>query len=97
MSQILNGSIDLNKIDKSKIKTVTLKDGSIAKFFDISIFINDEQDKYNNIASISGGQSKEERESKTPKIYLGNLKRTWSSDKAQAPANNTQNDNEDLF
>jgi hypothetical protein len=55
MSQILNGSIDLNKIDKSKIKTVTLKDGSIAKFFDISIFINDEQDKYNNIASISGG------------------------------------------
>ena len=79
MSQILNGSIDLSKIDKLQIKTVTKKDGSVGKYLDISIFINDEEDQYKNIASISIGQTKEAREAKEPKVYLGNMKRTWSS------------------
>lgn len=97
MSQILNGSIDLNQIDKSKIKTVTKKDGSIAKYLDISVFINDEQDKYGNIASISIGQTKEERESKVSKVYLGNLKRTWASEPSAKPASEqTNNSNDDL-
>lgn len=79
MAQILNGSIDLTKIDKTKIKEVTKKDGTIAKYLDVSIFVNDSEDDYKNIASMTIGQTKEEREAKTPKVYLGNLKRTWAS------------------
>lgn len=99
MSQILNGSIDLNKIDKSQIKTVTKKDGSIGKYLDISIFINDEEDQYKNIASISIGQTKEAREAKEPKVYLGNLKRTWASNgegKATPAQSTTSDDSQDL-
>ena len=46
MAQILNGSIDLTKIDKTKIKEVTKKDGTIAKYLDVSIFVNDSEDDY---------------------------------------------------
>ena len=53
MAQILNGSIDLTKIDKTKIKEVTKKDGTIAKYLDVSIFINDSEDDYKNIASMT--------------------------------------------
>ena len=99
MAQILNGSIDLNLIDKTRIKQVTKKDGSIAKYYDISIFINDEVDQFNNIASLSAGQTKEEREAKVPKVYLGNLKRTWASSgepTSKAPVQTQQTNNDDL-
>lgn len=79
MAEIIQASINLSKIDKSKIKVVDLKDGTKASFLDITIFINDEKDKYDNIASITISQSKEERESKAAKIYLGNGKQTWQS------------------
>lgn len=102
MASILNGSIDLTKIDKSKIKTVTKKDGTTAKYLDVSIFINDEQDSYQNIASMTIGQSKEEREAKAPKVYLGNLKRTWASSgepitTAKPQTNQTTTSENDLF
>ena len=57
----------------------TRKDGSIAKFYDVSLFINDEPDQYNNIGSIATGQTKEEREAKAPKTYIGNAKRQWAA------------------
>jgi len=97
MAEILSGSIDLNKIDKSKIKEVKKKDGSIAKYYDITIFINNEQDQYNNIASVSQGQSKEESQNKTPKTFIGSLKRMWSDNapKLEQPKNNSNEDNKD--
>ena len=70
MAEILNGSIDLSLIDKSRIKEVTLKNGHKAKYFDISVFIKDEQDQYGQIASISVNQTKEERDKAAPKVYL---------------------------
>jgi hypothetical protein len=78
MAEILSGSIDLSKIDKSKIKEVTLKDGSTAKFLNINIAINNEVDQYGNVAGLTISQSQEERQAKTKKVYLGNLKRVWS-------------------
>lgn len=78
MAQIISASIDVTKITKSKIKEVKKKDGSIAKYLDISIVVNDLEDQFGNICSISEGQTKEERESKAPKNYLGNGKRVWS-------------------
>jgi len=89
LQQILTGSIDCALIDKSKIKEVTKKDGTVAKYLDIQIFVNDEQDQYNNIASIAVNQSKEESERKDKKTYLGNLKRTWGG--APKPTNNESN------
>jgi hypothetical protein len=75
MTQQLIGSINLNKIDKNKVKEVTLKDGSIAKFYDVKIVLKDEADTYGNSGFICQSQTKEEREAKAETIYLGNLKK----------------------
>jgi hypothetical protein len=78
MAEILSGSINLNLIKKENIKEVTLKDGSTAKFLNINIAINNEVDQYGNVAGLTISQSQEERQAKTKKVYLGNLKRVWS-------------------
>lgn len=78
MAEILSGSIDLSKIDKSKIVEKKLKDGSMGKFLNINIAINNESDVYGNIAGLTISQTQEERTAKTKKVYLGNLKRVWS-------------------
>ena len=75
MSTSLIGSIDLNKIDKSKVKEVKLKDGSVAKFYDIKVVLKDETDQYGQSGFICQGQTKEEREAKAETVYLGNLKK----------------------
>jgi len=75
MAQIINASIDLNKIDKSKI--VEGKNG--AKYYNFSITINDEKDQFGNDVKLTAQQSKEERDIKTPKIYIGNGKTSWKS------------------
>lgn len=79
LKEVLGCSIDLTKIDKTKIKEVICKDGHTGKFIDVSILINDEQDKFNNICFVSMGQTKEEREAKAPTIYLGNGKRVFAA------------------
>lgn len=66
---IFNASIDLTKIEKSKI--IKGKKGS---YLNITGFVNDEVDQYGNNVSIIVTQSKEEREVKTPRVYLGNGK-----------------------
>jgi len=73
MSAIINASIDLSKIDSSRIFE---KDGR--KWLSLSISVNDETNYGNNVG-ISIAQSKEERESKQPKTYLGNGKVVWNS------------------
>jgi hypothetical protein len=83
MAEILSGSIDLSKIDKSKIVEKKLKDGSTGKFLNINIAINNEADVYGNIAGLTISQTQEERTAKAKKVYLGNLKRVWSD--APAP------------
>lgn len=81
MAQIIQASIDLNKIDKSKIQT-TDKNGNPfkngAKYLNVSITINDDPDNYGNHASIAINQSKEEREAGQAKVYLGNGKIVWT-------------------
>jgi hypothetical protein len=78
MAEILSGSINLNLIKKENIKEVKLKDGSTAKFLNINIAINNEVDQYGNVAGLTISQTQEERQAKTKKVYLGNLKRVWS-------------------
>ena len=81
MSKLLTGSIDLNKIDKTKIVT-TDKNGNPfengAKYLNVVVWINDEADQYGNNASIQISQSKEERDAGAKAIYIGNLKEPQS-------------------
>mgnify|MGYP003123957558 FL=1 len=69
-------SLDVTKIDKSRLKEVTKKDGSVAKYLNLTTFINPtEEDQYGNHGFIAQSQTKEERESgaERPPI-LGNVK-----------------------
>ena len=84
MASILNTSIDLTKIPKDKII-----DGKKGKYINISITINDELDKFGNNGPVTVGQTKEERESKAEKIYLGNVQVVWSNGNNVDPAPRT--------
>lgn len=92
MAEILSGSINLNLIKKENIKEVTLKDGSTAKFLNINITVNNEVDQYGNVAGLTISQTQEERQAKTKKVYLGNLKRVWSDAPAPTLETSTQDD-----
>jgi len=70
MSTLYTGSICVSDIDKSKLTQA--KNGKL--YLSVDIWINDQADNYGNTGSISIRQSKEEREAKTKKVYIGNLK-----------------------
>jgi hypothetical protein len=93
MAKIISASIDLSKIDKSKVQTVDkngkpFKNG--AKYLNVSITINDEADQYGNHASIKVNQTKDERDRGEATVYLGNGKIVWQSD---VPSNTPRVDN----
>ena len=77
MSKMLIGSIDLNKIDKTKIVS-TDKDGKPfqngAKYLNVVVWVNDAPDQYGNDASIQLSQTKEDRDAGQKATYIGNLK-----------------------
>lgn len=75
MSKMFTGSICASDIDKSKLTKG--KNGKL--YLPIVVWLNNEKDKFGNIASIQISQSKEEREAKEKPIYIGNLKE-FSSD-----------------
>lgn len=83
MSKIIAASVDLTKIDKSRI--VEGKNG--AKYYNISIILNDEKDTYGNDCAITEGQTKEERAAKMKAKYIGNGKVVYESQQT-APAKN---------
>ena len=93
MSKILTGSIDLNKIDKTKIVS-TDKNGKPfengAKYLNVVVWINDEADKYGNTASIQISQPKEEREAGVKATYIGNLKEPQSRSNEPTSARSAQ-------
>lgn len=80
MAKLINASINLSLIDKTKII-----EGKKGKYINVTISINDEVDQYDNDTSIYIAQSKEEREAKQDRIYLGNGRTFWSSDSQVDP------------
>ena len=74
MAGIVKGSINLSEIPKDKII-----EGKKGKYLPISITINDEVDQFGNHGPVVVDQSKEEREAKVAKVYLGNSKVVWSN------------------
>ena len=74
MASIIKTSINLNNIDKSKII-----EGKKGKYLPITITINDEVDQFGNQGPVVVAKTKEERDAKTPKVYLGNVLVVWTN------------------
>jgi hypothetical protein len=74
MASIIKASINLSEIPADKIIT-----GKKGKYLPITITINDELDQFNNQGPIVVAQTKEEREAKQKKTYLGNVQVVWTN------------------
>tara|TARA_R100000544_G_scaffold13315_1_gene6022 strand:+ start:846 stop:1151 length:306 start_codon:yes stop_codon:yes gene_type:complete len=74
MASIIKTSINLSNIDKSKVI-----DGKKGKYLPITITLNDELDQFGNQGPVVIAQTKEEREAKTAKTYLGNVQVVWTN------------------
>ena len=74
MAGIIKTSINLNSIPKDKIIQ-----GKKGKYLPITITVNDEPDQFGNQGPVIVDQTKEEREAKAPKTYLGNCKVVWTN------------------
>jgi len=87
MASIIATSINLNKIPKDKII-----EGAKGKYLPITITLNDESDQFGNQGPVVVQQTKEERDAKTEKIYLGNVKVVWTNgdNVGVAPKNDPQ-------
>lgn len=81
MASIIATSIDLNKIPKDKIIN-----GKKGKYLPITITLNDEVDTFGNNGPVIVQQTKEEREAKSEKVYLGNVKVVWTNGSNVEPA-----------
>ena len=100
MASIIKTSINLNEIPKDKIYV-----GKKGKYLPITITLNNELDQFGNQGPVVVEQTKEERDAKTPKTYLGNVKvdctdgnnvNTAPRDNNSAPATAPAAANEDL-
>jgi len=75
MSTLINANINIAKLPKEKF--VKGKDNNV--FYNLTISISDETRFGNNVA-IMDSQTKEEREAKAQRNYLGNGKVVWTND-----------------
>lgn len=74
MASIISANIDLTKINKSKIY-----EGKKGKYYPVTIVLNDEPGQYGDSGYIMTEQTKDERDSKAQKEYLGNVKVVWTN------------------
>ena len=73
MSAIINASIRVDKLPKEKF--VKGKDGAV--YYNFTISVNDET-RYGNNVAVMDSQTKEERDAKLARNYLGNGKVVWT-------------------
>ena len=87
MASIIKASINLSEIPKDKIYV-----GKKGKYLPITITLNDDVDQFGNQGPVVVEQTKEERESKAAKTYLGNVKVVWTNGQNvdRAPMDNNQ-------
>jgi hypothetical protein len=76
MSAIINASIRVDKLPKEKF--IKGKDGAV--YYNLTISVNDET-RYGNNVAVMDNQTKEEREAKVARNYLGNGKVVWTDSK----------------
>jgi len=81
MAGIIKTSINLSAIPKDKII-----DGKKGKYLPITITINNEVDQFGNQGPVIVSQTKEERDAKSEKVYLGNAQVVWTDGQFPQPA-----------
>ena len=81
MASIIKASINLTNVPKDKIII-----GKKGKYLPITITINDELDQFGNQGPVVVDQTKEERDAKAAKTYLGNVKVVWTNGENVEPA-----------
>ena len=90
MSKLLSVSIDVSKINKSELIS-----GEKGTYLNLTVSINDTPDKFGNTVSAWQSQTKEQREAKENRNFLGNGKVLFDSDGASKPAPQPQQQEED--
>ena len=80
MSSIINLSIRVDKLPKEKF--VMGKDGAV--YYNCTLNINDEANQWGQNVSLTDSQTKEEREAKKAKNYLGNGNVVWTDGNIKA-------------
>tara|TARA_R110000868_G_scaffold387654_1_gene656308 strand:+ start:83 stop:376 length:294 start_codon:yes stop_codon:yes gene_type:complete len=74
MSALINLSLRVDKLPKEKF--VQGKDGAV--YYNFTVGINDETNAYGQNVTATDSQTKEEREAKKTKLYLGNGSVVWT-------------------
>ena len=91
MSALINLNINVENLPKEKFVK-----GKKVVYYNLTISVNDETNQFGQNVSAFDSQTKEEREAKKPKQYIGNGKVVWTdgkSTKAQQEAQPQDNDN----
>ena len=88
----LSGNINLSKIDKSKIY-----EGKKGKYYPVTVVINNEVGEYGDSGYIMTEQTKEQREAKEAKSYLGNVKVVWTDGENVSTADKPQQSNVEVL
>lgn len=91
MSLILSLSICVSDIDKAKLTKG--KNGKL--YLQISVGTKDEKDQYGKDVSAWHSQTKEEREAKAERVWLGNGEVVWDSN-ANGTTPPTEKEKDDL-
>jgi len=81
MASIIKTSINLEAIPKDKIFK-----GKKGSYLPITITLSDDVDQFGNQGPVCVEQSKDERDAKNPKTYLGNVKVVWTNGENVEPA-----------
>ena len=74
MSALLNISIRVDKLPKEKF--VQGKNGAV--YYNATVSVNDDTNQWGQNVAVTDSQTKEEREAKAPKTYIGNGKVVWT-------------------
>jgi len=74
MGALLNVSLRVDKLPKEKF--VQGKDGAV--YYNFTVGVNDDSNQFGQNVSLTDSQTKEEREAKKPKTYLGNGNVVWT-------------------
>jgi hypothetical protein len=85
MKIMINISIDVSKIDKTR-----LFKGEKGTYLNITVDERQQPDNYGNTHTVYMQQSKDERTAKTPKVYLGNGKEFKFNNQQQGQQNAPQ-------
>jgi hypothetical protein len=74
MSSLINVSINLQDLPKEKFVQ-----GKKGVYYNFTLSVNDETNQFGQNVSVYDNQTKEEREAKKDKFYIGNGKVVWTN------------------